>query len=589
MNSAIDTKTRRVAIYERVSTFEQRDRGSIKTQADEVVSRLEREPGVQVVNSYEDDGLTGMLPLADRPAGARLLRDLDAGLADEVWVYKLDRLGRDGIDPLGVRKRLARIGVKVCSATEAIEDGFTFAILTALANKEHEVIRERTTAGMNRAAREGRYTGGVVPYGYRVEGEKPRSYLVPSTVVAWQTLTESDVMARIYHHLAVDGWSCRRIADELNALGVPTAEQRPGLGRRGKRTQGLWRAGRIRNMVVNPVYRGELLYGRRADINNYPNRTREVIVASVPPLVPEETWYAAQETLSRNRICAKNSNYRYLLRSKIVCGTCGLSFVGTRAHGTDVWYRCNGYLVERGPVDGRCTSKAVKGDIIEPVIWADIEAWLRDPGPILEKLRAEANTDPATALLDAERITLEAALKEQTLEQDRVRHAFRKGRYSPEEFDQVMDEVDAATKGLQTRLAALQPPSELQDDLGSRDMLQTIRENLDSGLSDEDRQEIIRLLVRRITVYTEVLESGNKSARAVVEYRLPEPDSDVVSTPNGKDSWLRPEYTPPGRQRCPLDARSRHTPPPEAAEGPPAHPERTREARQGTVRLDAQG
>lgn len=534
--NTVTEKTRRVVIYERVSTYEQMQRGTIQTQEDEVVKRLEREPDIEIVGVYRDEALTGMLALADRPEGARMLRDLEAGLADEVWVFKLDRLGRDGIDPLGVRKKLARLGVQVCSATEAIEDGFSFAILTALAHKEHEVIRERTTAGMNRAARDGRYTGGVVPYGYRVEGEKPNSRLVPSTVMAWQQLTEADIVQRIYHHLAVDGWSCRRIAEELNAMGVPTAEERAGLGRRKKRTQGFWRAGRIRNMVVNSVYRGQLLYGRRVDKSQYPGQAREVIEAKIEPLVSEDVWHAAQETLARNRICAKNSVYRYLLRSKIVCGTCGLSFVGTRAHGSDVWYRCNGYLIERGPIEGRCISKAIKGDHIEPLVWADIEAWLRDPGPIVEKLRAEANADPATALLDAERITLEAALSEQALERDRVRHAFRKGRYSPQEFDEVMDEIDETTKGLETRLAGLQPVSELENEAVSEDVLERIGDNLDQGLSAEERQEVVRLLVRRITVYTEILPSGKKKSRAVVEYRFPQPDSDVVSTPNGRGS-----------------------------------------------------
>ncbi len=544
MNATQETKKRRALIYERVSTYEQKERGSIKTQEDEVVRRLQREPDVEVVGLYKDEALTGMLPLAERPAGAQMLRDLESGEADEVWVFKVDRLGRDGENPFWVRKRLARLGVRICSATEAIEDPFIFGIHVLLAQKEHEVIRERTTAGMNRAAREGRYTGGVVPYGYRVEGEKPKSRLVPSAFIAWNDLTEADIVRRVYDHLAIDGWSCRKIAEELNALGVPTAEERPGLGRRRKRTQGFWRSGRIRNMVVNPVYRGELLYGRRVDAKYHPAQNREVIKAQVEPLVTDEFWYGAQQTLENNRICAKNTTYRYLLRSKIVCGTCGLSYVGTRAHGIDVWYRCNGYLIERGPIEGRCYSKAVKGDVIEPLIWADIEAWLRDPGPLAEKLRAEANADPATALLDAERITLEAALREQTSERDRVLHAFRKGRYTADEFDQAMDEIDEATKTLQARLAALQPLSELQDEVVTQDVLEMIRGHLDGGLSDEERQEIVRLLVRRIVVYTEMLESGEKRARAVVEYRFPQPESDVVSTLEGRDSSRLLEYKP---------------------------------------------
>ena len=67
---------------------------------------------------------------------------------------------------------------------------------------------------------------------------------------------------RIYHHLAVDGWTCPRIASAFNSLGIPTSYCRDGRGVRGRRTQGLWRSGHIRNLVVNPVYKGILQYGR---------------------------------------------------------------------------------------------------------------------------------------------------------------------------------------------------------------------------------------------------------------------------------------------------------------------------------------
>jgi hypothetical protein len=46
---------------------------------------------------------------------------------------------------------------------------------------------------------------------------------------------------------------------------VPTHYARDGRGVRGAVTQGQWRAGRIRNLVVNPVYKGSLTYGRRID------------------------------------------------------------------------------------------------------------------------------------------------------------------------------------------------------------------------------------------------------------------------------------------------------------------------------------
>ena len=102
----------------------------------------------------------------------------------------------------------------------------------------------------------------------------------------WEDLSAADVVRRIYNHLASDGWTCPHIATEFNSLGIPTSYRRDGRGVRGRRTQGLWRSGHIRNLVVNPVYRGLLQYGRRSTKPN----GREVISASVSPLVSEDVW-----------------------------------------------------------------------------------------------------------------------------------------------------------------------------------------------------------------------------------------------------------------------------------------------------------
>lgn len=170
---------------------------------------------------------------------------------------------------------------------------------------------------MDRAAREGRYLGGIVPYGYRVEGEKGRARLVPDTSIVWGTWTAVDVIRRMYEAVALDDRSCREVADELNALGVPTRYARDGRGIRGKRTREVWRPGRIRNMLVEPIYRGEQVFGRRS------TKPRETISASVEPLVSAELWQAARGALTRHRIVPKNSPCVYLLRGVMVCSLCG--------------------------------------------------------------------------------------------------------------------------------------------------------------------------------------------------------------------------------------------------------------------------
>ena len=92
---------RRVAVYGRVSSEDQRERATIKTQTDELARVLDHVPGVERREPYLDDGVSGTIPLAERDAGGRLMRDAAAGRFDELHVYKFDRLGRDAVDLLG--------------------------------------------------------------------------------------------------------------------------------------------------------------------------------------------------------------------------------------------------------------------------------------------------------------------------------------------------------------------------------------------------------------------------------------------------------------------------------------------------------
>jgi site-specific DNA recombinase len=250
-----------IAIYLRVSTDEQRERQSIETQREEL-ERFCRLQSLHVAETYADDGLTGTIPVNLRPAGGRMLRDARAKKFDRVLVYKLDRLGRDTMVTLEAVAELAKCGVRVVSITEAC-DGETsggrlmLTIHSAFAAHEREVIRERSLAGTNRVAQSGAWLGGVVPFGYRKVGQKMAARLVISDdPIPDVGLSEAEIIRMIYRMAAKEGKSCFHISDQLNQLAVPCSyvrdEKLVTRGKRKTRTSGLWRPGRVRNMLVKP-------------------------------------------------------------------------------------------------------------------------------------------------------------------------------------------------------------------------------------------------------------------------------------------------------------------------------------------------
>jgi len=83
----------RIALYARVSTEDQADAETIQGQLD-FLRRYSELHGHEVVDEYLDDGVSGMIPFAKRPEGARLLADAQAGRFDTVLFYRVSRLGR---------------------------------------------------------------------------------------------------------------------------------------------------------------------------------------------------------------------------------------------------------------------------------------------------------------------------------------------------------------------------------------------------------------------------------------------------------------------------------------------------------------
>ena len=205
---------------------------------------------------------------------------------------------------------------------------------------------------------------------------------------------------------------------------------------RGRRTQGLWRSGHIRNLVVNPVYRGVLQYGRRSSRPN----GRSVISASVPPLVSDDVWNAAIATLKRNRAMPRNSCHSYLLRSLIRCAVCGLAFCGTWTRGPR--YRCNGSMAHRGPFAGKCIGASIKGEKLETAVWSDVSRFLLDPQVLVDELLAESNDIESRAVAEAERASLIDARDAAQLRRKRAIDLYTRAKLSDDEFDAIAADVE---------------------------------------------------------------------------------------------------------------------------------------------------
>lgn len=531
-----EPRAKRVAVYLRVSTDEQREKQTIQTQRQHAEQHTARE-NVVVHDYYADDGVSGTIPFQERPAGARLMDDARAGLFDTVLVYKLDRLGRDShmTVTLNAVNDLNALGVRVESMTEPFDattpaGRFMLNMLANVAGYERDTIIQRSMDGTNRLAREGAWLGGIVPYGYRVEGKGREARLVVSEEpIPGTSLTEGEVVRLIFRLLVEEGQSCVKIAAYLTALGVPPAYVRDSRavlrGKRKQATSGIWRPGRIRNLIVSTTYKGVHQYGRRS------RRKREIIERTVPAIVSEEVWDRAQQALKSNQLfSSRNAKRRYLLRGLLKCGLCGLTYVGTTSPdhkgGQKVYYVCNGKQSARGiyGLKGeRCPSKGISGDI-EDVVWQDIEGFRDNPGDALCEL-AERQREHTG---DGDRVAREVAALDQTLaaktaERDRMLTLYRRGRIDDADLDRQLDAIDREQADLKEQLARLQ--GEQQSAEASRaslrsaeELLRELHETKHEPMTWEQKRQVAETLVIGGIVETTIDPDGRKEAMVNLRY-----------------------------------------------------------------------
>jgi putative DNA-invertase from lambdoid prophage Rac len=170
----------RVLGYSRVFTSEQAEGGvSLDTQQQQITGYAMMK-GWQIDEHFVERGVSGSVPLAERPEGQRLL-----ALAEErdvIITAKLDRMFRSAADALVTLEELKaqEVGLHMIDlGGDVCGNGISkmvFTILSAVAENERDRIRERIRDAKRHLASKGLYGGGKRPFGWDVVDGK----LVPN-------------------------------------------------------------------------------------------------------------------------------------------------------------------------------------------------------------------------------------------------------------------------------------------------------------------------------------------------------------------------------------------------------------------------
>jgi len=273
---------RKYVIYQRVSTDEQAEKGySLEAMLEKCQYYIKSQEDAILVKIYEDKGYSGTLGPTKRPALNQLLGDIkDKGVDfDTVLVWKLDRLSRSMRDTLNIEHALRKANKTLESVTERIDTSTAsgkmfFNTIASFAEFESAQIGERTRNAMSSKVGKIRL-GGQAPLGYR--------FLDKNLII---NNTTAKVVKKVFTSY-LKYKNLTMVASCLNKQQIRTA--------RGKQ----WTHEQVKQIISNPVYLGQTVWGRRLRRLKRLNPPEKwiVIPETHQPIISQNLWGKTQKTL----------------------------------------------------------------------------------------------------------------------------------------------------------------------------------------------------------------------------------------------------------------------------------------------------
>ncbi|MBX9951617.1 MAG: recombinase family protein [Candidatus Obscuribacterales bacterium] len=504
-----------VAIYARVSSEQQAESGTIRSQIAALLERVKADsykvPAQEL--QFIDDGYSGANLV--RPALERLRDAAYNGAIDRLYIHSPDRLARKYAYQIVLMDELSKSGVEVVFLNREIgktpEDDLLLQVQGMMAEYERAKILERSRRGKLQGAKRGAVNVlSGAPYGYKYVGKHESDGDARYEIV----FEEARVVQQVFDWVGKDRMSLGEVRRRLEESGAKT--------RSGK---SWWDRTTVWGMLKNPAYMGQAAFGKtkigekrsrlrpqrnssskpRQSYSTYDVPQEDWITVPVPALVSAELFAAVQEQLTENRSRARERRRgaTHLLQGLVCCKYCDYAFYGKPAknrHGQHyVYYRCIGTDAYRFGGKRVCSNRQVRGDLLEDAVWAQVVDLLQNPARLRSeyerRLKSKSKDDPAK--LEQERKSVQNKIA-------RMIDSYADGIINKAEFEPRVKRAKNQLKAIeeQERKLAEQNQNSQQLEL----LIVRIDEfaaKLTGKLLDVDwetKREIIRSVIRRVEI-----------------------------------------------------------------------------------------
>lgn len=252
----------RYAIYLRKSREdvekEKLGEGETLARHKKILTELAERRGLYVGKIYQEI-ISGAETIADRKEIQQLIHDCYAGLWRGILITEVSRFSRGhqgdaqqimdclryGNNNRGV---LVITPSKVYDVAQNHDDSEYMEFELFMSRREYKMIKRRMDAGKDQAIVEGNYMGAYRPYGYDILKTNTARTLIPNP-------DEAPIVKNIFEWFTNENLSARKIAERLDAMGIPTYTGSPE-----------WSGATIKTILTNPTYIGKVKWNDRMQI-----------------------------------------------------------------------------------------------------------------------------------------------------------------------------------------------------------------------------------------------------------------------------------------------------------------------------------
>ncbi|HBG25691.1 MAG TPA: hypothetical protein DDX75_01190 [Phycisphaerales bacterium] len=413
-----------VGLYIRVSTLQQVDKDSLELQESMLKSYCKTH-GHKVINLFKDAGLSAKKDNV-RPALKQLIQFVKEKKIELVLVTKIDRISRSLKDLLDMICLFHEHDVAFVAITQNIDTSgymgrFTLNLLGAIAELEREMTAERVSEVMRHRASNGKWNGGVIPYGYttqqriykqsikekksKAEAMGIASKLAPQPKLLYTDKDEVIILKQIFKTY-IETKSIRETTRQLYLAGYKS------------RSNKIWATTTISRILNNPTYTGKVLYGKRKT-DSKTGKLKKAEVANQTfvdglheKLIDDETFKTIQHILSNTSLKKSNAEKQYLLSRLLKCGKCGGSMNGhtynkSKNEKSYAYYKCSNHF----KVPSKCEGLTIPSDKLEDFVIKTLtnlskdEVFLKDKEKMMKTLEKEASPDESKTKEDLVKLT----------------------------------------------------------------------------------------------------------------------------------------------------------------------------------------